>query len=404
LIAENIGRDMFTSKEISLFILVFICSIAYSFGEVNDFWNIQRKGANCFNKVMTEQWFSDARDLGLEWIRLAYDKWDTDHRDFLIGNASNYRGLVEKDFNKLKEAITWAAKYNIKLVITPLSLPGARWRQNNDNKTDARLWEDYIFWEQAIQFWKDLARELKEFDNVVAYNIINEPHPELGAGVDEHYKPGDVSMFIKWYDRIEGTPRDIYRFYSKVIEAVRQIDPERMIMLDAGWYGQPGAFCYWPSAFEDPNVLYAFHMYEPYEFTSNKNFREKNNYVYPGRIPFGQDTVYWDKKTIGLYFKPFLQWIQDKNIPANRVVAGEFGCMRKNVGAIKYLADVIDFFNQYKFHWAFYAFREDAWDGYDYELGTENLDWKYWQAVERGESPALPRRANPLFDVIKREF
>ena len=392
------------SRGISLFIVIFIYSIGYSFGGNNDFWNTQKKGANCFNEVMTEQWFSDARELGLEWVRIAYDKWDTDHRDFLIGDASNYEGLVTEDLEKLKEVIDRAAKYDIKLVISPLSLPGARWRQNNDNKTDARLWEDYNFWEQAIQFWTDLAKELKEFDNVVAYNIVNEPHPELEAGVDEQYKPGDVSQLKDWYKSVERTPRDIYQFYSKVIGAVRQVDTDRMIMLDAGWYGQPGAFCYWPSAFEDPNILYAFHMYEPYEFTSNKNFREKNNYVYPGPVPFGKDTIFWDKETTRLYFKPFLAWAKNNNIPTNHIVAGEFGCMRKNKGAGLYLQDIIEFLNQNSFHWAFYSFREDAWDGYDYELGTENMGWKYWQAVERGESPPLPRKDNPLFEVIKREF
>jgi len=395
---------MFTIRGISLFIIVFIYSVAYSIGGGNDFWETQKKGANCFNQVMTEQWFSDARDMGLEWVRLAYDKWDTDHRDFLIGDASNYTGLVEKDLKFLKQVITWAGKYDINLVITPLSLPGARWRQNNNNMTDARLWEDHVYWEQAIQFWTDLAGELKGFENIAAYNIINEPHPELGTGLKEHDKPGDVSMFIRWYENVKGTPRDIYLFYDEVIKAIRKIDPEKMIMLDAGWYGQPGTFCYWPSALEDSNILYSFHMYEPYEYTSNKNFREKNNYVYPGLIPFGNDTVYWDKETIALYFKPFLAWVSDKNIPINRIVAGEFGCMRKNAGAQKYLEDMINFFNYHNFHWAFYSFREDAWDGYDYELGTENLGWKYWQAIENGETPPLPRRDNPLFNVIKRQF
>jgi hypothetical protein len=353
---------------------------------------------------MTEQWFREASELGLEWVRLAYDKWDSDHRDFLIGDASNYQGLVNEDLDKLKEAIEWAAKYDIQLVFSPLSLPGARYRQNNDDKPDTRLWEDFAYWQQSIRFWVDLANELKGFDNIVAYNIVNEPHPELGAGVEEHYKPGDVTGFIEWYEGIRGTPRDLYKFYEEVVKAVREIDKEMMIMLDAGWYGQPGAFCYWPSTVDDPNILYAFHMYEPYEFTSNKNFSQKNNYTYPGEIPFGNDTVYWDRETVELYFLPFLEWVKEKNIPTNRIVAGEFGCMRKNKGAEKYLEDVIDFLNSNKFHWAFYSFREDAWDGYDYELGTENLDWKYWQAVEKGETPALPRKDNQLFDVIKQEF
>ena len=50
------------------------------------------------------------------------------------------------------------------------------------------------------------------------------------------------------------------------------------------------------------------------------------------------------------------------------------------------------------------AFREDGWDGMDYEVGTGALPWKYWQAVEAGHHPAPPRKDNPLFEVLKREF
>jgi hypothetical protein len=353
---------------------------------------------------MTEQWFRDARDLGLEWVRLTYDKWDSEQRDFLIGNASEYKGLAKKDLDKLKEVISWADKYDIQLVITPLSLPGSRFRQNNENKPDSRLWEDYMYWDQTIQFWVDLAKELKDYNNIVAYNIVNEPHPELGTGVKEHYRPGDVTRFIEWYDTVRDTPRDILKFYGKIIEEIRKVDPDKMIMVDAGWYGQPGTFCYWPAAFEDRKILYSFHMYEPYEFTSNKNFKEKNNYVYPGSVPFGGDIIYWDRNTIETYFKPFLDWVEKMKIPINRIVAGEFGCMRRNAGAERYLQDILDFLHRNEFHWAFYSFREDEWDGYDYELGTEGLGWKYWQAKEKGENPPLPRKENELFRVIKKQF
>jgi hypothetical protein len=57
-----------------------------------------------------------------------------------------------------------------------------------------------------------------------------------------------------------------------------------------------------------------------------------------------------------------------------------------------------------KYHWAFYAYREDGWDGYDYELGAEGLPPGYWEARNRGEKPDLPRRDNPMFDIIKKRL
>lgn len=388
----------------SLIILSFVFFTALVYATEKDFWDQQRKGANFFNKDPKEEWFMDAKDLGLEWVRLAYDKWDSEQRDFLIGDASNYQGLVKKDLDKLKQVIQWAKKYDINIVITPLSLPGSRYTQNNDFKHDMRLWESDYYWVQTIHFWKDLAYELKDFDNIVAYNIINEPSPEYGTGVTEHKAIGDVSDLLEWYNIVKDTSRDVFKFYSRIIREIRQVDPNTYIMLDAGWYGQPGAFCYWPGKISDVNILYAFHMYEPYEFTSNKNFKENHNYIYPGKVPFGSDTVNWDSITIEKYFEPFIRWINKNNIPSNRIVAGEFGCMRRNVGAKQYLSDVIGFFNDHHFHWAFYSFREDEWDGYDYELGTTGLGWKYWRAKENGEELPLPRKDNILFDIIKQQF
>ncbi len=62
------------------------------------FWdNSLRRGCNYFNEVPREQWFKDAASINIEWVRIAYDKWDTEKRDFLLGDASNYSGLIEND-------------------------------------------------------------------------------------------------------------------------------------------------------------------------------------------------------------------------------------------------------------------------------------------------------------------
>ena len=68
------------------------------------------------------------------------------------------------------------------------------------------------------------------------------------------------------------------------------------------------------------------------------------------------------------------------------------------------ISHVISAANGFGWHWAFYAYREDEWDGMDYELGTAKLPGSYWQAIERGETPARPRKDNPLWRVIAREF
>jgi len=369
------------------------------------FWDSRpRKGANCMNEVPEEQWFKDAASIHLEYVRLACDKWDTEGRDFLLGDASDYNGLVKKDLEKLKEALSWADKYGLKVIVVPLSLPGCRWMQNNDDKHDMRLWEDFAYQQKAVQFWTDLASELRDYSCIVAYDLLNEPVPELRTGIEEHTVPGEAGRFPEWYSKYKGTPRDLYLFYQKMIKAIRTVDTETPVVVESGFYDQPSAYWEWPEKLEDSLILYSFHIGEPYEFTSANNFRSGGKYVYPGKIPFGSGEIWWDKDVIELYLRPFSEWLKKNEIPVNRVVATEFSCVRYNKGIEKYFEDVLTVLEGKGFHWSFYCFRPDGWDGYDYELGTDRLGQDYWQAVERGEKPVPPRKDNPLWEVIRRRL
>ena len=66
-----------------------------------EFWDVQRKGANCFNVTSEEQWFKAAHELGIEWVRLTYDKWKGQRRDFLMGDTNNFTGIIQEDLAKL---------------------------------------------------------------------------------------------------------------------------------------------------------------------------------------------------------------------------------------------------------------------------------------------------------------
>lgn len=361
-----------------------------------DFWDQQRKGANMMNAVQTEAQFIAAQKLGLQYVRLAIDKWPATGRDFLIGSADHYQGLDAKDLAKLRQVLGWAGKHDVKVVLTMLSLPGSRWRQLNGDKDDVRLWQDKAYWQQATAFWHDLADALKDEDVVVGYNILNEPHPERIGTFDE-----DGSRdFAGWYREASGTARDLNAFYAQVIAAIREVDPATPIMLDAGLYAAPDAFAYLTPSSDD-KTLYAFHMYEPYAFAAPKN---KGRFTYPGEVPFAGKSVRWDRARIETYLGAVANWAKDRGVAANRIVGAEFGCYRQNAGCEDYLADVIASLNAQGWHWAFYAFREDGWDGMDYEVGTGKLPWKYWQDLEAGKKPEPPRGGNPLFAVIKREF
>ena len=185
------------------------------------FWDKQQDGTNNFNDQPTESWFAAAKAADIEWVRLTFSKWDSESKDFLSGSLDNYQSLNQKDLKTLKQAIQWAEKYQLKVVVAPLGLPGSRWTQNNNGQKDQRLWTDKKWWEQSARYWQDIAGALKDTPNIVAYNIINEPTPEMGTGLAEH---GDAARFAPWYQEYKGTSRDLPEFYNYIINAIREVD------------------------------------------------------------------------------------------------------------------------------------------------------------------------------------
>jgi len=286
------------------------------------------------------------------------------------------------------------------LVVTPLSLPGARTKQQNNDKFDDRLWSAKRYWQQSAAFWRDLAAALRDHPAVAAYNLVNEPVPERKGGLEEHATP---EVMRAWYAKARGGTRDLPAFYELLVAAVRGADARTPIMLDAGFYAAADAFSYWPAPIADPRILYAYHMYEPWAATSAPNMKRKVPYRYPGMAPFGNGEARWDAKVVEGYLQQPLDWARRHGIADKRLVAAEFGCMRLWPDCAQYLDDVLTALEDDGVHWAFYSFRE-AWDGMDYELGTEKLPWQYWDAVEHGKPYPLKRGPNKLFDPILRRL
>ena len=159
---------MLRTLQVSALALMLLNSNALA-GETIDFWNTPQRGGNSFNRLPPSlDYFKALKGYGATWVRLSYDKWQPQQRDFLLGTADGYNGLMPADLATLKATLDRAQAAGLKVVVTPLSLPGMRWRQNNGDRFDDRLWQDKTYWDQSAQFWADLARALKDHPAVAA--------------------------------------------------------------------------------------------------------------------------------------------------------------------------------------------------------------------------------------------
>lgn len=393
-------RAKFTTRHLSACVALVtglaLCGSALAANPKLEFWDQPRHGANCFNRVIAPEYFRSARDAGIEFLRLAPDKWQTQGRDFLIGNADHFTQLNAEDLKRLRETLDQAHAAGVKVVLTMISLPGARWRQLNKGRNDDRLWREEKFLAQAEQFWTQLAGALKNHPAMVGYNPLNEPHPERGDGLTDFWSQ-DLRA---WHEHRRGSSFDPNRFNERLVAAIRREDARTPIILDAAVYAAAPAFQILTPV-NDPAVLYSLHMYEPYEFT---NFKiNAGRFKYPGAVEVGENKrrVEWNAAELAAFMQPVRDWMERHRVPPTRIMVGEFGCDRRVPGAVEYLRDLTAHFAAQRWHWAFYAYREDEWDAMDYECGTKKLPWSYWKAVEAGEKPAFPHLPNPLWDVLQ---
>jgi endoglucanase len=319
-------------------------------------------------------------------------------RDFLLGNADDYRGINEADLRQLRTILDQAHKHGLKIVLVMFSLPGARAKNDVSDPIDGRIWRDERFQEQAFAFWRDLARELKNHPAIVAYNPLNEPHPEREFGLFS-----DDARFRKWLAAVRGTTADVDRFNRRMVAAIREVDRDVPIVLDGWFYADPAGFAH-NLPVEDSRVLYALHNLGPWAFTT---FRiNKSRFAYPDRMPGPDDTTGpWTVENLRAIVKPVEAFAERHRIPAHRIIASEFLCDRRVAGAARYLADEISIYNERGWHWAFYSFRsEGAWTGLDFEIPPNAKVAHLWAAQARGEDlePLKPRRGSPLWTVIER--
>ncbi len=348
------------------------------------FWNNVQKGTNIFNISVTREDIKAAKAYGIAFIRLSPDKFKTSTRDFLIGNPDSYAHLNKEDLAALIKILDMCAEEKMPIVITMLSLPGSRWKQKNNDKDDLRIWTNPDFQKQAIQFWQDLTLQLKDHPAIVGYNILNEPHLE---------KTKDSSSKADQFTS-QWVQETLYQFYHDVITAIRSVDKDTPIILDSSLHADPQTFGILKIQPFD-NIIYSFHMYEPYTYTNLK--LNKGKLIYPGLI----DGKFWDKSALQEYIKQVVLFQDRNHIPSNRILVGEFGGNRKSKGLVQYFQDLIDIFKENKWHFAFYSFREDNWDEMNYELGDKNLGESYWKSIDKGEKPELKLDGNaPTFKVL----
>lgn len=282
----------------------------------------------------------DLRVLGREW-KANLIRWQLCSFKPRIdtGDLAAYNALLESHLRKLDAALPACEKYGLMVVVDLHTGPG-HWAPPGRS-----LFTSAACQERFVEIWREIARRYKNSNAVWGYDLLNEPiEGAMAEGLDD------------WQGLAERAAR-----------AVREIDPQRTIIVEpAPWGGPAGLEQLRP--LQAPNVVYSVHMYIPHAFTHQGVYADgKPPSVYPGTI----EGKAWDKAALEAALRPVADF---QKAYGAHVFIGEFSAIRwaPEGSAYRYLRDVIDICEAHGWDWTYHAFRE--WQGWSAEHGPDKAD------------------------------
>lgn len=339
-----------------------------------DIWKRGFCGAN-ISSESSENDLRAASKYGISVARLGATGGGADF-SYLLDPSATRAVLNETTIARLVNTIRRAERCGLNVILTLTDLPGRIFSPG----VDLRLWKDPGYQMAVVQMWGDLAKALRTCKNVIGYDVINEPFLPDEVGKD-FWAEGTASASL------------LNRLYSSIINEIRKHDIKTTIILESSNWASPLSFgSLEPNG--DPNVVYSFHMYAPHVFTDRS--KNQGKICYPGLVPERPvkkwaECQYWDRSELMKLLSYVSDWQEDHGIPSHRIYVSEFGTCRDVPGAREYLADLVSIFAEKGWNWTVYAFRENAWDAMDYELGSDIENMLY-------------RTESSLFRIVAEHF
>lgn len=272
---------------------------------------------------------------GIRW-QLNNPDWN---RESIPSDPEKYGAWLGPKLDELSRVLDQAQSLGIKVIIDLHAPPGGRLPDGTQ-----RMLLDKPLQEYFIAVWQHIAERFKGHPALWAYDIMNEPLQNRPS------PPGVMDWFA---------------LQEAAAKAVRAMDPQTPIMIEADQWDSPPAFA-WMRPVDVPDVIYQVHMYWPYEYTHqgiDKPWEsEADKPGYPGTfngLPFNREALI-------RHLAPVRDFQRSYHA---RIFVGEFSAVRWAPGAAQYLQDCIAIFEAYGWDWTYHAFRE--WPGWSVE--HENL-------------------------------
>lgn len=325
-------------------------------------------------------WFSDLRVTALAaeeaWPRLAPMDYRAEYSPRVLGDAPRRGAMSPGSFSPkviardLPDLKGWGAN----LIRWQLV---RNWGKENDNQDV----DEYLAWVQArLPEVKQVLDKARELGMKVALDLHVPPGGRRAGGAmnmffEQKYADAFVAAWrliahaVKGHPALYGydlinepctvfdAPIDYLRLQYDAALAVRAIDPDTPLIVEADGWDSPSCFSHLsPLPLKD--VIYQVHMYAPHSYTHQGVSGNPLSGAYPGK--FGGK--FYDREALREVLRPVAEFAARHGA---KIYVGEFSAIRWAPGAERYLDDCLSIFAEQGWDWSYHAFRE--WPGWSVE-------------------------------------
>lgn len=258
-----------------------------------------------FQSYITERDVKYIASLKMDHIRLGFDQIVVEEKPY------TYR---EDIFQLIDNFVGWCEKYHLNVVLNLHKAIG----NYADISEDVQLLDNDELQKRFIGLWVAFEHRYANHPQV-AFELLNEVrdvNPEL------------------WNNLAERT-----------LKAIRAINPTRKIIIGSTCWNSPDKLKYL-KVYDDDNVIYTFHFYEPFEFTHQQGVLQAAPLYYNRKLSYPSDAtpyreykrfVYNEKQPYKGFERIDKEWMRHalqgafdfmQQHPGKILWAGEFGTIR----------------------------------------------------------------------------
>lgn len=312
----------------------------------------------------TEKDIDDLNRMGATLVRLQMNGFARKHDPNFHGTMEGWNAWFAKWLEHADSVIGWLEERGMKMALDMHNPPVGGYGAN------CVTFYNPEYAARFISAWEEIARRFRGRPGLYGYDLINEPAQNLRALPD----------------------CDQWNLQRRAAEAIRRIDPDVTIIVEANEWDSPDAFCSL-RALDMDNVIYQAHMYRPGQFTH----QGANGKAIPSperllSYPSATKLFTADRETLVQSLKP----VRDFQLRHDcRIFIGEFSCTLYAPGAAEWLADCIDIFLEYGWDWTYHSFREARYWNFETVLDEKNcnvpnIENPRYFALVNGFKPTVP--------------